>query len=344
MPPSLTTPYAWTLFAVCVAVIAMAGSALVRSAERVAEIAGWTRSWVGVILLATVTSLPELVTGVASVTVAGTPDIAVGDVLGSVVFNLALLFLLDALCRHEPLYTRTSANHVLSAAIGIVLFGIVTFALLLPEALRPPQIFHVSSSSVVLVLIYFAAVRLVFSIEHRDLPDRGHDAGAPAARLGPALGSLLVPAILVFAAGSALPFAGRAVAASMGWSESFVGTLFVALATSVPEAAVTIAAVRSGSVDMAVGGLLGSNLFNMLILAVDDLFYTRGPLLGAVALVHALSAVSACIMSATVIAGLVYRPRGRVLGTVGWVSVLLFSIYALNVLVIFLSSSAVTPR
>jgi cation:H+ antiporter len=341
---SLSAPVAWALFAACFAVIAVAGGALVRAAESVAEIAGWTRSWVGLILLATVTSLPELVTGVASVTVADTPDIAVGDVLGSVVFNLALLFLLDALCRHEPLYTRTSANHVLSAAIGIVLFGIVAFALLVPEALRPPQVLHVSSSSVVLVLIYVAAVRLVFSIEHRDLPPRGDEAGRQRAQLGPALGGLVVPAIMVCAAGSALPFAGSAIAASMGWSESFVGTLLVAFATSVPEAVVTIAAVRSGSVDMAVGGLLGSNLFNMLILAVDDLFYTGGALLGSVAPVHALSAVSACIMSATVIAGLVYRPRGRVLGTVGWVSVLLFCVYLANVLVVFLSTGATAPR
>lgn len=332
---SLSTLSAWALFVACFAIIATAGSALVRAAEAAAEQLGWTRTWVGVILLATVTSLPELVTGVTSVTVAGTPDIAVGDVLGSVVFNLALLFLLDALCRHEPLYARISGNHVLSAALGIVMFGIVAFALLLPEALRPPQLFHLSPSSLVLVFVYVAAVRLVFSIEHRDRPPR---AGATEpAPLGRALRGLLLPALLVCAAGSAMPYAGRAVADAMGWTQSFVGTLFVASATSVPEAVVTIAAVRSGAVDMAVGGLLGSNLFDMLILAVDDLFYTGGPLLGAVAPVHALSAVSAGIMSATVIAGLVYRPRGQILGTVGWISVLLFCTYVANVLVVFLA-------
>lgn len=334
---SLTAPVAWALFLACFTVIAVAGSSLVRSAEALADIFGWTRSWAGLIVLATVTSLPELVTGITSVTVAEAPDIAVGDVLGSAVFNLTLLFLLDALCRHEPLYAVTSAKHVLSAAIGIVLFGIVAFALLVPEALRPPQVLHVSSSSVVIVLIYLMAARLVFDIEHRDRVRPPTEARVDGDPLAPTLRGLVVAAIFVFAAGSALPFAGTALAASMGWSETFVGTLFIAFTTSVPETVVTIAAVRSGSVDMAVGGLLGSNLFNMLILAIDDFFYTGGPLLAAVEPIHALSAVSAGIMSATVIAGLSYRPRGRVLGTVGWVSILLFSWYVINVIVVFFS-------
>lgn len=325
------------MFAACFGVIAVAGSGLVRAAEAIAQAVGWTRSWVGLILLATVTSLPELVTGIASVTVAEAPDIAVGDVLGSAVFNLALLFLLDALCRREPLYAVTSANHVFSAALGIILLGVVTFALLVPEPLRPPQILHFSSSSLVVILIYFASARLVFAMEHRARV-AGASSGA-AGRQEVPIRALLVSSSLVFAAGAALPFAGSAVADSMGWTESFVGTLFVAMATSVPEMVVTIAAVRSGSVDMAVGGLLGSNLFDMLILAIDDLFYTGGPLLAAVAPVHALSAVSAIVMSATVIAGLSYRPIGRVLGTVSWISILLFALYVTNVVVMFFSTS-----
>jgi len=65
----------------------------------------------------------------------------------------------------------------------------------------------------------------------------------------------------------------------MGWGQSFVGTLLVAGVTSAPEAAVTISALRIGALDMAIANLLGSNLFDIVILAVDDLFYTEGPLL-----------------------------------------------------------------
>ncbi len=79
-------------------------------------------------------------------------------------------------------------------------------------------------------------------------------------------------------AGVWLPFVGADLADAMGWQRSFVGSLFVACATSVPELVVTIAALRFGAVNMAIANLLGSNLFDILILAVDDIFYRKGPI------------------------------------------------------------------
>jgi cation:H+ antiporter len=132
--------------------------------------------------------------------------------------------------------------------------------------------------------------------------------------------------------GIGLPFVGEALAAQMGWSESFVGTLLVAAATSAPEVAVTIAAVRLGAVDMAIANLLGSNLFNITIIAVDEVFYSNGPILADVSGAHAASAFSAVMMSGLVIVGLVLRPQSRVFRTVSWVSLFLMAVYLLNAL------------
>ncbi|MGE0557722.1 MAG: sodium:calcium antiporter, partial [Burkholderiales bacterium] len=121
----------------------------------------------------------------------------------------------------------------------------------------------------------------------------------------------------------------------MQWNQSFVGTLFVSLATTLPELTVTVGALRIGAVDLAVGNLLGSNLFNLAILAVDDLFYLPGPLLSAVSPIHLVSALSALMMSALAIAGLLYKPRDRILGTVGWISLLMIWIYGTNALFLF---------
>ncbi len=110
----------------------------------------------------------------------------------------------------------------------------------------------------------------------------------------------------------------------MAWEQSFVGTLFVAAVTSVPEVVVTVAALRMGAVDLAIG-----NLFNIAILAIDDLFYLPGPLLADVSMVHATSAFSAMMMSRLAVVGLVLRPASRVFRTVSWVSLLLV-IYLLN--------------
>jgi len=78
----------WLEFAVCLALIALAGHRPSLYGDMIAEKGGLTRTWVGVVMVASVTSLPELVSGLSSVTVAHTPDLAMGDILGSCVFNL----------------------------------------------------------------------------------------------------------------------------------------------------------------------------------------------------------------------------------------------------------------
>lgn len=122
----------------------------------------------------------------------------------------------------------------------------------------------------------------------------------------------------------------------MGWDRSFVGTVLVALATSLPEVAVTLSALKIGALDMAISDLFGSNLFNLVIIAVDDLVYLKGPLLANVSPAHLITILSAIMMTGVAIVGLLYRPKTRLFKTVGWTSLLIFSIYILNVSVLYL--------
>jgi len=143
-------------------------------------------------------------------------------------------------------------------------------------------------------------------------------------------------ALVVVAAGLWLPFVADDIATAMGWRSSFVGALFVAAVTSLPELVVTIAAARIGAYDMAFANILGSNMFNMVVLAIDDLLYTPGPILAHVAPELAMSAMSASVMSGIVIIGLVYRPSGRVFNLVGWTSLALIAMYVLNAYAVFM--------
>ncbi len=140
----------------------------------------------------------------------------------------------------------------------------------------------------------------------------------------------LIAVASVVMAGIWLPFVAKALAVHNGWGQSFVGTLFVAAVTYLPEAVVSIAAMRIGALDMALGNLFGSNLYNTAILAIDDLAYLPGPLLSAVDPAHAVSALSAMVMSGIAIVGLFCRASGRVLRSVGWTSLFLLSVYFLN--------------
>ena len=82
--------FLWTGFVLCTLLIVYSGWKLRKYGDVIAEKTGLSRTWVGLVLLASVTSLPELVTGITSVTYTGTPDIAVGDILGSCVFNMLI--------------------------------------------------------------------------------------------------------------------------------------------------------------------------------------------------------------------------------------------------------------
>ncbi|WP_375159732.1 sodium:calcium antiporter [Bradyrhizobium sp. RDT46] len=132
---------------------------------------------------------------------------------------------------------------------------------------------------------------------------------------------------MIAAAGTWLPFVGAQIADTMGWQTSFVGTLLIAAATSIPELVVSISALRLKAVDMAIGNLLGSNLFDVLVLAIDDLAYRDGPLLSSVSPVHAISAFAAVVMSGIFIIAILYKPETRIRGTIGWVSIALLAVY-----------------
>lgn len=327
----------WLQLAACALAIAYAGSRLTRLADAIGEKTGMSGSWVGVLLLAAVTSLPELATGISAVTVANTPNIAVGDVLGSAVFNLALLVLLDILHRPDTIYSRASTGHILSAAFGVILLSVVGASVLLQRSQLLPALGSIGAYTPLLVVLYLLAMRSVFSYEQR------HAVGQPPAGERRYDAITLRRAALQFGffagivtlAGIWLPIAGTRIADEMGWSRTFVGTLLVAGATSMPEVVVTLAALRLRALDMAIGGLLGSNLFDLLIVAVDDVFYTRGSLLADVSPVHAVTAFSAVMMSGAVIIGLVYRPRRRLLRTMSVVSAALLAVYLVNVYVLF---------
>lgn len=328
----------WFEFSICALLIGIAGTKLARYADVIADKTGLSGSWVGLILLATVTSLPELVTGISSLTLIDAPNIAVGGVLGSCVFNLAILIVLDFLVRGESIYRRASPSHILSAGFGVVLIGFVGLSVLLADKTATLSLAHIGAYTPIIVLLYIIAMRALFVHERTQVKQFVAEVADryPQVTLRRASTYYVLAALVVIASGVYLPFVGDRLADVMGWHQTFVGTLFIAGVTSLPELAVTVAALRIGALDMAIANLLGSNLFNIIVLAIDDLIYLNGPLLTHVSPLHAFSAMSAVVMSGVVIIGLVYRPKIPLFASAGWISLSLFTIYLLNTYVLFL--------
>jgi cation:H+ antiporter len=326
---------AWLLlqFATCAAVIAYTGYALSRSADALAALHGWGRGWVGLAMLGTVTSLPELTSGISAVTWVDAPNLAVGDALGSCVFNLVFLVVVDALQRHQPMYREAAATHLLSAGFGVVMLGFVAMSVMFGR--HVPAVGHLGWTSVAMIALYLLALTAVQGHERASQPKAAEAAHAGTA--GAQWRRFAAAALGVLLAGSWLPEVADRLAQATGLSRSFVGTLWLAFATSLPEIVVTLAALRLKALDLALANLLGSNLFNVVVLAIDDLFYLRGPLLVDTSPVHAGTAVAAMLMTGLVIIGLVMRPQGRVLRVTSWVSIGLLAAYAINASVVYLA-------
>jgi cation:H+ antiporter len=317
-------------------VIFFAGKKLSFYGDRLAEITGMGKAWIGLILMASVTSLPELMVGISSSAIVEDADLAVGDIMGSCAFNLGILALMDAFVPHSrSMLQLASKNHILAAALSIILISMVGLSLYLPGDIVLAS--FIGLTSVSFILVYFFSVRLIYLNELRNPPTEKAEreiAPAHALTLRQVLLRYTLFASVIIVAALALPFFAEHIATDTGLDRSFVGTLFLAVSTSLPEIAVSVAAVRAGSIDLSVGNLLGSNLFNVFILAIDDIFYTRGHLLKDASDVHILSVFSTLVMTAVVIMGLIFSANGKRF-RMAWDSILIFTIYFLNLVLLY---------
>jgi cation:H+ antiporter len=144
----------------------------------------------------------------------------------------------------------------------------------------------------------------------------------------------------VIGAGIWLSYVGNELALTYSWHASFVGSLFIAITTSLPELVVSIAAFRLGAIDMAVADVLGSNMFNLFIITLVDLAYRQGPVLASVSGAHLVTAVLTIAMSLVVIAGLRLRRQRKTFFFISWPAVVLIGLYIFGMRYMFLSGIA----
>lgn len=297
-------------FVACAAVIIYSGTKLSYYGDKIADLTGMGKAWVGLILMASVTSLPELITGISSVAIVKAPDLAAGDILGSCIFNLLILSVLDSRIK-KPLFSMVKSSHIVAAIFGIILLSVAGMAIYLAQEI--PSIFWISSATFILFAIYLVAVWGIFKYEQNE-PQESPPVQEIASRsieLKKAIGGYAINALIVIGAALFLPYFGEHIAASTGLGNSIFGTLFIAAATSLPELVVSLSALRMGALDMAVGNLLGSNVFNMFILGIDDVFYRDGSLFKNISPSHLLSVFITIIMTAVVGLGLLFKPKKK---------------------------------
>jgi cation:H+ antiporter len=327
----------WPGFVLCTLAIVYSGIRLSKYGDIIAEKTGLGRAWIGLVLMASVTSLPELVTGISAVTFAGVPDIAVGDVLGSCVFNIFIIALLDAAYRITPISAKAHQGNILSAAFGIILLSVVAASIFLNEHISP--LGWIGPYSIFFAVLYCIAMRLVYFYEKRQIAalikEKVAELKYQDISTKTAVIQYSLNAVIVIIAATFLPKIGAGIAEATGLGQTFVGNIFIAVSTSLPEVVVSFAAVKMDAVDLAIGNLFGSNIFNVFILALDDMFFVRGPLLASINQNHIVSALSAIGMTAIAIIGLTYRAEKKPM-FLAWDSVGIVVLYVINLMVLYM--------
>jgi cation:H+ antiporter len=321
-------------FLLCAVIIFYAGKKLAFYGDLLADISGMGKAFVGLILMAAITSLPELMVGLSSAGILQSADLAVGDVLGSCAFNLGILSLMDIFTpKSNPLYKGLSKSHLLAATFGIILVSLTGLSLFLDEDIV--LIPSLGLTSISFALIYFLSMRTLYAF--RKFEPAKQQPEHPEYQnwtLKKVLIRFILFATIIVIVALALPYFADQIAQITGLGQIFVGTLFLAVSTSLPEVAVSISAVRMGSPDIAVGNLLGSNIFNIFILFLDDIFYTKGHLLKDTNDVNLVSVLFILIMTAVAIIAFTFPIEKKKL-FMAWASLAIFILYALNISLLY---------
>jgi cation:H+ antiporter len=320
-------------FFICALLIFFAGKRLSEYGDKIGDKTGVGKTWIGLVLMATVTSLPELFVGISSSAIIESADLAVGDIVGSCAFNLAILAFLDVFIpKRQHLFYVASSHHVLSTSLGTILIALAGVSIYLPEqiALLP----GIGVMSVVFIVIYFISIRVIYKFEKQNNIHTTSENLQKETSLSILVISYAFFALIIIAAALLIPYFATLIAKETGLTNSAMGTVFVSISTSLPEIAVSIASVRIGSIDLAIGNLLGSNIFNILILSIDDIFYKKGLLLKDVSDNHLMTVLTCIIMGSVTIAGFTYKaPAKKFLMALD--SILILAFYFLNLVMVF---------
>lgn len=303
----------WIIFLVSTAIIVYSSMKLAEYGDVIAIRTGLGGMFIGILLMAGATSLPELLTTVNSIS-QGVPNLAAGNLFGSNMFNMFMLAVLDLSIQRKRILRSAMLKHGLTGSLTVLINALVIFAILANVDI---SIGWVGLDSILILLIYMFGLRLIQETNLRPSAKKAAakrpsiPAGTPSL-LSAVFGFSLAVGLLVLVT-PYLVSSSTDIAEITGLGTTFVGSTLVAIVTSLPEVVTTLAAARIGADDMAIGNLFGSNMFNMFALGLTDVFYLPGRFLGIIDPAFVLIAVIGLLMTAVALVGNLAKIERRVL-------------------------------
>ncbi|MEE2656474.1 MAG: hypothetical protein VYB71_02675 [Chloroflexota bacterium] len=263
-----------TLFLGSAVVVVLSAIALAKAGDTIASNTRLGHLWVGSLLIAGATSLPELVTNIAAVRI-NNPGLAAGNILGANMLNVSNLALIVALFGGRHIFQQLTKGQEILAIEAFILTALATAYVVIGSS---ANWFGVTPGAVSILIVYLIGSRILYKTS---AGETSRETEVPEHTLRWGWVVFLMAGLFVSIAATALAISADQIADKTGISASFVGALAVAFVTTLPELTVGVTAIRIGAPEMAIAGLYGSNAFNIAILAVADLAYFDNSLFGA---------------------------------------------------------------
>ena len=320
------------LFLAGAVLVWLAGARLAGYADTISRRSGVGQATIGVILLGAVTSLPEITTTSVAV-ITDNPRMAVNNLVGGVAFQVVVIALADLFVGKTALTSMVPGPRVmLNAAVSIVLLVLVALGVMVGD-------WELWDSGVGFFPVLIAATylfclwRLGRSVSSggwtpQALPEVSRQEEAPSELSNVRLAAVTVTAAaLICAGGTLVTLAAERMAEQTGTDTGLMGLTLLAFATSLPELSTAFAAVRMRRVELAIGDILGGNMFDVTLILLIDIL-AAGPLvLGQVDRGAMVAALLAILLTVLVLIGLLER-RDKAMLRMGYDSIAVLVAYS----------------
>ena len=328
----------WLFFLLGAVCVLYAGRELTQHAEELAEQTGLAHGFIGVILLGFITSLPELVSTTGASTLVHSPNLALGNIFGSNSCNLTILAMLGIvnLSSEKCRYTLNNDN-LLTAFLSLIMVGLAAIAILMHGRWH---FAHLDYFSLIIGAAYLGGLKILYNFQRNQAPvETESNVNFTTETLQQTKNQLkrkiFSAATIIVIASLVLSYTAGQIARSTGWGSTFVGNFFLAIATSLPEMVVTFSAIRLGSFALAAGNIFGSNIFNIAILIIADLFYFPGSLYADAQVSQILVTLLVILLSSLYMFFSLYQVKRRLWG-LNPGAIFMVTIYALGMYTLFI--------
>lgn len=247
--------------AISLIVLAASSHFTIKSVEKLTELTGLSEMSAGFIVLAVMTSTPEIIVALFSI-LQGNPGITIGDILGSNMFNVGVVLGILGMLG----YLKTCCTDIL-VELTDILFVTSLIPLLLVIFNYPPLRGFIAIAPLVgVTLLGTFSINVYLMAKKRTPKVNARTSAALSEGNTKRVGAMLILSLAgVMLAARFVVSSGISIAGILGAPPILIGAKVVAIGTSLPELTTGFAAVRRGRVQLAIGGLIGSNLTNLTL-------------------------------------------------------------------------------